>query len=40
VVGVGIEWFHRLFRADLGVRLRDPAVSLVVDVRRDLWGIL
>jgi len=40
VVGVGVEWFHGLFRVDLGVRLRDPAVSMVVDVRRDLWGIL
>ena len=40
VVGLGVEWFHRLIRIDLGVRLRDPTVSLVIDVRRDLWDIL
>jgi hypothetical protein len=39
-VGVGLEWFHGLLRVDLGVRLRDPALGVVVDVRRDLWGIL
>ena len=40
VVGIGVEWFHRLLRADFGVRLRDPGVVLVVDIRRDLWEIL
>ncbi len=40
MVGLGIEWFHSLLRADIGVSLRDPRVGLVVDVRRDLWGIL
>ena len=39
-VGVGLEWFHGLLRLDVGVRLRDPALGVVVDVRRDLWGIL
>jgi hypothetical protein len=40
VVGLGLEWFHRFFRADIGVSLRDGDVGLVVDVTRDLWGIL
>jgi hypothetical protein len=40
VVGVGIEWFHRFFRADVGVGLRDGEVSLVIDVTQDLWDIL
>lgn len=40
VVGVAVEWFHRLFRIDAGMRLRDPGVSVIVDVSRDLWTIL
>ncbi|MGD8727197.1 MAG: hypothetical protein PVH40_06105 [Gemmatimonadales bacterium] len=40
VVGVGLEWFHRFLRADLGVSLRTGDVSLVVDVTKDLWNIL
>jgi hypothetical protein len=40
VVGVGLEWFHRFFRADLGVSLRTGDVSLVIDVTKDLWNIL
>lgn len=40
VVGVALEWPHRLIRAEVGVSLRDPAVEVIVDVRRDLWGIL
>jgi hypothetical protein len=39
-VGLGLEWFHGLLRLDVGMRLRDPALGVVVDVRRDLWGIL
>jgi hypothetical protein len=40
VAGVGLEFFHRLFRADFGVSLRGEGVALVVDVTRDLWPIL
>ena len=40
VAGLGLEWFHRFLRADLGVSLRTGDVSLVVDVTRDLWNIL
>ncbi len=40
VAGIGLEWFHRFFRADLGVGLRDGEVSLVIDVMQDLWDIL
>jgi hypothetical protein len=40
VVGVGLEWFHRFFRADFGVSLRTGDVSLVIDVTKDLWNIL
>jgi hypothetical protein len=40
VAGLGLELFHRLFRADLGVSLRGEGVSLVVDLTRDLWPIL
>jgi len=40
VVGLGVEWFHRFFRVDVGVGLRDRDVSLVIDVTRDLWDIL
>jgi hypothetical protein len=40
VAGISLEWFHRFFQIDFGVGLRDGDVSLVVDVTRDLWGIL
>jgi hypothetical protein len=40
VAGLGVEWFHRFFRIDLGVGLRDGDVSVVFDVTRDLWDIL
>jgi hypothetical protein len=40
VVGVGVEWFHRFFRVDVGMGLRDRDVSVVIDVTRDLWDIL
>lgn len=40
VVGIGLEWFHRFFRAEVGMGLRDRDVSLVIDVTRDLWDIL
>jgi hypothetical protein len=40
VVGVGLEWFHRLLRADVALGLREPQVQVIVDVRRDLWPIL
>ena len=40
VAGVSLEWFHRFFRMDFGVGLRDGHVRLVVDVTRDLWDIL
>jgi hypothetical protein len=40
VAGIAIEWFHRFFRVDLGVGLRDADVSVVVDVSQDLWDIL
>jgi len=40
VVGLGLEWFHRFLRADLGVSLKTGEVSLVIDVTKDLWNIL
>ena len=40
VAGLGIEWFHNLFRADVAVSLRDPRVGVIVDVNRALWSIL
>ncbi len=40
VAGLALEWFHRFFRAEFGMGLRTGDVSLVVDVTRDLWGIL
>ncbi len=40
VVGLGVEWFHRLLRIEVGTSLRDRRAGLVVDLRRDLWGIL
>jgi hypothetical protein len=40
VAGLGVEWFHRFLRMDVGVGLRDGDVSVVLDVTRDLWNIL
>ncbi len=40
VVGLGVEWFHNLFRTDVAVSLRDPRVGLIIDVNRALWSIL
>jgi hypothetical protein len=40
VAGLAVELFHRFFRLDLGVGLRDGDVSVVADVTQDLWGIL
>jgi hypothetical protein len=40
VAGVAVEWFHRFFRVDFGIGLRDGDVGVLVDVSRDLWDIL
>ncbi|MEJ2237569.1 MAG: BamA/TamA family outer membrane protein [Gemmatimonadales bacterium] len=40
VVGLGIEWFHNLFRVDFGLGLEDSEFGVVFDVNRGLWGIL
>ncbi|NIM48294.1 MAG: hypothetical protein GTN62_01480 [Gemmatimonadales bacterium] len=40
VIGLGVEWFHRVLRADVGVSLRGEGVGVTVGLRRDLWGIL
>lgn len=40
VVGLAVEWFHRFFRLDIGWSPRANNVGVVLDVRRDLWGIL
>ncbi len=40
VVGVGIEWLYGLLRTDVGVSIRNPHLGVVVDIRRDLWGVL
>jgi hypothetical protein len=40
VVGLGLEWFHNLFRVDLGLDLRDGRFGVVFDVNRDMWEIL
>jgi hypothetical protein len=40
VAGVALEWFHRFFRVDFGIGLRDGTASVVVDVTQDLWDIL
>lgn len=40
VIGLGMEWFHSLFRADFATSLRDGGFRVVVGIRRDLWGIL
>jgi hypothetical protein len=40
VAGLGIEWFHNLFRVDVAVSLRDPRLGVIVDVNRALWSIL
>lgn len=40
VAGLGIEWFHNLFRTDVAVSLRDPRFGVTVDVSRALWSIL
>jgi hypothetical protein len=40
VVGLGIEWFHNLFRVDLGFGLENSEFGVVFDVNRGLWGIL
>ncbi len=40
VAGVGIEWFHQLIRADLGVSLERGTVGVMVDVGRGWWEIL
>jgi hypothetical protein len=40
VVGLGVEWFHNLFRVDLGLDLKDSQFGVVFDVNRGLWGIL
>jgi hypothetical protein len=40
VIGLGLEWFHNLFRVDMALSLRDTHFGIVFDVNRDLWGIL
>lgn len=40
VVGLGIEWFHNLFRIDFGFGLEDSQFGVVFDLNRGLWGIL
>ena len=40
VVGMAVEWFHSLLRADLSMSLRDRRFGVVLDVSRDLWPIL
>ena len=40
VAGLGVEWLYGLLRIDIGVSVRDPRVGIVVDIRRDLWGVL
>jgi hypothetical protein len=40
VAGIAVEWFHRFFRVDVGVGLRDAEISVLVDVSQDLWDIL
>ncbi|UCD23284.1 MAG: hypothetical protein JSW51_09525 [Gemmatimonadota bacterium] len=40
VIGLGLEWFHNLFRVDLAFSLRDTHFGIVFDVNRDLWSIL
>lgn len=38
-LGVALEWFHRLFRIEWAVN-PDGDMGLVLDLGRDLWGIL
>jgi hypothetical protein len=38
--GLVVELFHRLVRAEVGTDLKTGRVGLLVDVNRDLWGIL
>lgn len=40
VLGLRLEWFHRLLRAEMGWWPAGGAVGLIVDVRHDLWPIL
>jgi hypothetical protein len=40
VVGLGVEWFHNLFRADAALSLTDSRFGVIVDVNRALWSIL
>jgi hypothetical protein len=40
VVGIAVEWFHNLMRADFGMSLRERRFGVIIDVSRDLWPIL
>jgi hypothetical protein len=40
VVGVAVEWFHRLIRVEMGVATRTGTVGVTVDLRRSLWPVL
>jgi hypothetical protein len=40
VVGVAVEWFHSLLRAEFGMSLRNRSLGAILDVSRDLWPIL
>ena len=40
VVGVAVEWFHSLLKAEFGFSLRDKRFGAIMDVSRDLWPIL
>lgn len=40
VGGVAVELFHQLLRIEIGASLHRREAGIVLDVRRDLWGIL
>jgi len=40
VAGVAVEWFHQLFRVDLGIALETGHLGLMVDAGRVWWEIL
>ena len=40
VVGVALEWLHRLIRVETGASLRTGRFGVTVDVNREWWGVL
>ena len=40
VLGVAVELFHRLLRADVGWSARRRRLGVTVDLRQELWPIL